>query len=96
MTIRKKRNVLIFMVFPIGASLFGYLSSYHWIFTFLFFAFSYSIGKMTSMMKCPRCGTPIGHNEIVFFGLKIETNYSPFTKRKCFKCGYRFDHEHDK
>jgi len=90
MTIRKKRNLIIFVVLPVGGSIFGFLGFVHIAFIILFFLWLIFIGILTKNIKCPKCGTPVGLRKKKIGETEIET-YSLFTKDRCDECGYPFD-----
>jgi thiosulfate reductase cytochrome b subunit len=89
MGIRKKRNLLIFFIFPIGGFSLLLLGTLHWIFIVMFLLFTMSIGYLTSKILCPKCSNPAGLHKHKIGNIEVNM-WSPFTKKRCDYCGKSF------
>ena len=89
MNLRVQRNLIVFLVFPSGLIVFGLLGFIHWV--FLLFAITHLliVGKIASRIVCPNCGTQLGMHKHKW-GNTVFYIYTPFTKKNCDKCGYKF------
>ncbi len=91
MNIRKKRNILIFVIFPIAVCLCGLLGAkYHWALAFLTYPLMLLILGAAAKIRCPNCGVPVGKHKYKLMGY-VYYSWSPFTKKSCDNCGYPLD-----
>ena len=88
--IRRTGTVLIFVVFPVGYCLLGYLwGRIHWVFGFVLVAFVVALLFLLRRMRCPKCGAPIGRATARLFGVERRWWWlvAPPSKN-CERCGY--------
>jgi len=90
MTIRQRRNFLIYVVFPVGTLSLGLLGTLHWSFLVMAVILTIVVGKYVAGMNCPKCGIPVGLHKHIIRKFEFEI-LSPFTKKACEHCGKRFD-----
>jgi hypothetical protein len=85
MTIRMKRNLLIFVAWPVGGALFGYLGFViHDVVALMIFPWAFLIRRWTSRMRCPSCNVPVGWHRYKYGG----EYWSPLTPKRCERCGH--------
>jgi hypothetical protein len=91
MSIKTKRNLLSFVLLPIGFLGLGVLGGYHWIFIFLAPLYGVIILYIISSFRCPNCQYPIGMRKYKKDGKTFDLrSHSLLTKSHCDNCGYKF------
>jgi hypothetical protein len=88
MSIKRTMNLLMFVVFPAGVFLFGYLGAVvHWVLALLAFPWAYLVVFLQKSIRCPRCGVSVGRRKHRI--LDVEWDAGPvFAPRRCEHCGY--------
>ncbi len=92
MTIKQKRNLLIFVIFPVGELLIGYLGiKIHPMIAivggFLYMGILSLVGLH---IRCPRCQEPVSFSQRQFGAIKLKMP-AVFTPKSCVFCGFKFD-----
>ena len=91
MKIHNRRNILSFIVVPLGCLSFVCLGvGVHWILALLVFPFVLIAKWFDQEIVCQNCGKPIGKHYDGAFGFRFVW-WSPFTGRQCHHCGKNFD-----
>ncbi|GEM_PF-2620228 len=87
--IRRTLNVLTFVVYPAGGFLLGYLGVVvHWVLALLVLPWACLMGFVTTRIRCPNCGVPVGWHTYRLLGARLFEWWSPFTPRRCEWCGH--------
>jgi hypothetical protein len=86
--IRRTMNLLILVAHPVGCFFFAFLGVLiHWTLAFLAFPWLGLIGLLATGIRCPKCQVPVGWHTYRFLAFRYEY-WSPFTPRRCERCGY--------
>jgi hypothetical protein len=89
MTIRRKRNILIFIIYPLSTASVVFLAFLiHDAIVLLVFPLVFLVYILAVRMRCPNCGTPVGWHEYKIGEFSFIT---PFTPKHCKHCDYSFD-----
>jgi hypothetical protein len=89
MKIKTKRNILIFIIYPVSIFCVAFIALIiHDAIILLIFPLSYTIYIVAARMRCPNCSTPLGWHE---YRIKKFSFITPFTPKRCKHCGYSFD-----
>jgi hypothetical protein len=92
MKIRKTRNLLFFVAYPLGGFFGGYLGfTVHWSLVLLVFPYVALLQFLTSRIRCPNCNTPVGWHKYRIRNFTVAEWWSPITKRRCEHCGHEFE-----
>ena len=89
MSLRKKFNVILFLVTPLGFFLFSVLGHYHWIFIVISLIYVFVLWKILMNIKCPNCRNRVNDIKIMKKG-KPYFQELPYCPKKCEHCGYDF------
>jgi len=90
--LKKYRDYWLFLLFPLGGAVafcLGFLI--HWSLALAVFPWAYCVNRVSSQIRCPRCGNPVGLVSVRLFGLSFDFD-SPFTPDKCRMCGESLIH----
>ena len=95
MKLHIKRNILSFVIFPLGVFIIGIVAtlSYDAI-VVLAFPYVVIVEYFSRKIICPNCAKPLGWHKYKVFGYAFMW-WSPFSPNKCEKCGHDFRKEFD-
>ena len=90
MNVVDKRNLILFVVRPLGSLILGFLGFIHptlILISLIFFLISSKIGEN---IYCPNCGEKIGMQKHRWKTGKVRITYSPtfLTPKKCVYCNF--------